>query len=132
MNACFRPVLPRLRSRDGTYMATSATAGLVSSTAARARAGPKSSDGVHIGTMHRFKGLEYQRIILAGVSDGFVPREMIVMYRDADPKRYQRERQRDRSLLFVAATRARDELGVTWHGTPSPFLTSRLVHPPSN
>ena len=92
--------------------------------------GPKRPDGVHIGTMHRFKGLEYQRIIIAGVTDGLVPRQMITKYRDADPKRYQRERQRDRSLLFVAATRARDDLAVSWHGTPSPFLTSRLVQPP--
>ncbi|MGX7670545.1 UvrD-helicase domain-containing protein [Plantactinospora sp. DSM 117369] len=91
--------------------------------------GPKRPDGVHIGTMHRFKGLEYQRIIIAGVSDGLVPRQMISRYRDTDPKRYQRERQRDRSLLFVAATRARDELAVFWHGKPSPFLTSRLVQP---
>jgi hypothetical protein len=91
--------------------------------------GPKHSDGVHIGTMHRFKGLEYQRMIIAGVSDGLVPRQMITRYRDADPKRYQLERQKDRSLLFVAATRARDELAVFWHGTPSPFLTSRLVQP---
>ncbi|MFD0782693.1 UvrD-helicase domain-containing protein [Micromonospora azadirachtae] len=89
--------------------------------------GPKRPDGVHVGTMHRFKGLEYQRMIIAGVSDGLVPRQMISRYRDADPKRYQRERQRDRSLLFVAATRARDELAVFWHGTPSPFLTARLV-----
>ncbi|WFE53635.1 UvrD-helicase domain-containing protein [Micromonospora sp. WMMD1155] len=89
--------------------------------------GPKRPDGVHIGTMHRFKGLEYQRMIIAGVSDGLVPRQMISRYRDTDPKRYQRERQRDRSLLFVAATRARDELAVFWHGTPSPFLTGRLV-----
>ncbi len=89
--------------------------------------GPKSVDGVHIGTMHRFKGLEYQRIIIAGVSDGLVPRQMLNRYRETDPKRYQRERQRDRSLLFVAATRARDVLAVFWHGTPSPFLTSRLV-----
>ncbi|MEU7997915.1 UvrD-helicase domain-containing protein [Micromonospora sp. NPDC049060] len=89
--------------------------------------GPKRSDGVHVGTMHRFKGLEYQRMIIAGVSDGLVPRQMISRYRDTDPKRYQRERQRDRSLLFVAATRPRDELAVFWHGTPSPFLTSRLV-----
>lgn len=89
--------------------------------------GPKQPDGVHVGTMHRFKGLEYQRMIIAGVSDGLVPRQMINRYRDADPKRYQRERQRDRSLLFVAATRPRDGLTVLWHGTPSPFLTSRLV-----
>ncbi|OKI61683.1 UvrD-helicase domain-containing protein [Micromonospora sp. CB01531] len=89
--------------------------------------GPKQPDGIHVGTMHRFKGLEYQRMIIAGVSDGLVPRQMISRYRDTDPKRYQRERQRDRSLLFVAATRPRDELAVFWHGTPSPFLTARLV-----
>ncbi|WP_405108736.1 UvrD-helicase domain-containing protein [Micromonospora sp. NBC_01405] len=89
--------------------------------------GPKQLDGVHVGTMHRFKGLEYQRMIIAGVSDGLVPRQMINRYRDTDPKRYQRERQRDRSLLFVAATRPRDGLTVLWHGAPSPFLTSRLV-----
>lgn len=92
--------------------------------------GPKESGGVHVGTMHRFKGLEYQRMIIAGVSDGLVPRQAINRYRDTDPKRYQRERQRDRSLLFVAATRPRDELAVFWHGTPSPFLTSRLVQRP--
>jgi hypothetical protein len=89
--------------------------------------GPKQPGGIHVGTMHRFKGLEYQRMIIAGVSDGLVPRQMISRYRDSDPKRYQRERQRDRSLLFVAATRPRDELAVFWHGTPSPFLTGRLV-----
>lgn len=93
------------------------------------RDGPKSPDGIHIGTMHRFKGLEYQRIIIAGVTDGLLPRHAINQYRDSDPRRYQRERQRDRSLLFVAATRARDDLVVFWHGTPSPFLTSRLVQP---
>ncbi|MBX7266936.1 DEAD/DEAH box helicase [Micromonospora sp. Llam7] len=89
--------------------------------------GPKQPDGIHVGTMHRFKGLEYQRMVIAAVSDGLVPRQVISRYRDTDPKRYQRERQRDRSLLFVAATRPRDELTVFWHGTPSPFLTSRLV-----
>ncbi|GAA1636908.1 UvrD-helicase domain-containing protein [Actinoplanes couchii] len=89
--------------------------------------GPKTGGGVHVGTMHRFKGLEYQRMIIAGVSDGLVPRQMIGQFQLTDPKRYERERQRDRSLLFVAATRARDELAVFWHGTPSSFLTTRLT-----
>jgi superfamily I DNA/RNA helicase len=89
--------------------------------------GPKQADGVHVGTMHRFKGLEYQRMIIAGVADGLVPRHMISRYRTSDPKRYEKERQRDRSLLFVAATRARDELTVLWHGTPSPFLPEHLT-----
>ena len=34
---------------------------------------------------------------------------------------------RDRSLLFVAATRARDDLAIYWDGDPSPFLPA----PPS-
>jgi superfamily I DNA/RNA helicase len=89
--------------------------------------GPKQVDGVHVGTMHRFKGLEYQKVIIAGVADGYMPRHMINRYRDSDPRKYQRERQRDRSLLFVAATRARDELAIFWHGSPSPFLTDRQI-----
>ncbi|WP_275416284.1 protein kinase domain-containing protein [Actinoplanes xinjiangensis] len=89
--------------------------------------GPGRTDGVHVGTMHRFKGLEYQRMILAGISDGLVPNQAVYAWRDEDPTRFRMERQRARSLLFVAATRARDELAVFWHGTPSPFITHRLL-----
>jgi len=85
--------------------------------------GPKRPNGIHVGTMHRFKGMEYRRMILGGVSDGLVPRAAIARYQRTDPSRYQRERARDRSLLFVAATRARDELAIFWHGTPSPFVS---------
>ncbi len=77
---------------------------------------------VQVGTMHRFKGLEFQRMVIAGVSDGLVPRGAIDRWQDADPVRYRRELHRDRSLLFVAATRARDDLAIFWHGTPSRFL----------
>jgi superfamily I DNA/RNA helicase/mRNA-degrading endonuclease RelE of RelBE toxin-antitoxin system len=89
--------------------------------------GPKQPDGVHVGTMHRFKGLEYRRMILGGVSDGLVPRASIASLVDTDPARYQRERARDRSLLFVAATRARDDLAMFWHGARSPFITETLA-----
>ncbi|MGW2616633.1 hypothetical protein [Streptomyces sp. NPDC001500] len=44
--------------------------------------------------------------------------------RDREPVRYRHEMQRARSLLFVAATRARDSVDVFWHGRPSPFLDS--------
>ncbi len=74
--------------------------------------GAQRSDGVHVGTMHRFKGLEYQKMIIAGVTDGLVPRQLICRYRDSDPWRSQREQQRERSLLFVPCTRARDELAI--------------------
>ncbi|BCL27113.1 hypothetical protein ACFFS2_18240 [Streptomyces aurantiacus] len=36
--------------------------------------GARGGEGVHVGTMYRFKGLEYRRMIIAGVSAGLVPR----------------------------------------------------------
>ncbi|BCL23630.1 UvrD-helicase domain-containing protein [Streptomyces tuirus] len=89
--------------------------------------GPNGSTGVHIGTMFRFKGLEYQRMVIAGVTDGLVPREAVNSLRDRDPGRHRHEIQRARSLLFVATTRARDSVDVFWHGKPSPFLDDSWV-----
>ncbi|WP_017540944.1 UvrD-helicase domain-containing protein [Nocardiopsis halophila] len=86
--------------------------------------GPRLEDAVHVGTLHRFKGLEYKRVAIAGVSEGRVPPRRMAQMGDEDPQRRQREMQRTRSLLFVAATRARDALTITWHGAPSPFLPS--------
>ncbi|MGW7356319.1 UvrD-helicase domain-containing protein [Streptomyces sp. NPDC054802] len=88
--------------------------------------GPRGDEGVHIGTMFRFKGLEYQRMIIAGVSQGLVPRDAVLRLRTVDALRHRRELQRARSLLFVAATRARDSLDIFWHGTPSQFLRPLL------
>lgn len=84
--------------------------------------GPRGDEGVHIGTMYRFKGLEYQRMIIAGVQRGLVPRASVEALRRTDPSRYQTECKRARSLLFVAATRARDTLTIVWHGEPSLLL----------
>lgn len=84
--------------------------------------GPKLDDAVHVGTMHRFKGLEYQHMIIAGAADGLVPRSHLRRYETSDPVRHRREVRQARSLLFVAATRARDSLLITWHGRPSRFL----------
>ena len=80
--------------------------------------GPRRPDGVHVGTLQRFKGLEYQRMILAGITDAAVPGHRAA----ADTARQHRELVRARSLLFVAATRARDALVISWHGQPSRFL----------
>ncbi|MFD7276002.1 UvrD-helicase domain-containing protein [Streptomyces sp. NPDC059862] len=86
------------------------------------RDGPRSDEGVHVGTMYRFKGLEYRCMIIAGVSEGLVPRASVDAWEHTDPPRHRRELQRARSLLFVAATRARDALAISWHGEPSRFL----------
>ncbi|MEV5019265.1 UvrD-helicase domain-containing protein [Streptomyces sp. NPDC053780] len=81
-------------------------------------------DAVRVGTMHRFKGLEFQRVFLTSVGEGQVPHQRIEQYRHTVPDRYRQEEQRARSLMFVAATRARDELIVTWSGRASRFLPS--------
>ena len=76
--------------------------------------------GVRLGTMHRVKGLEFPIMLLAGVNSGVVP--MRVPSVEGDPTSRTDHEERERSLLFVAATRARDHLIVTAHGNPSPFL----------
>ena len=78
------------------------------------------SPGVRLGTMHRVKGLEFPVMLLAGVNSGVVP--MRVASVEGDPTARAEHEERERSLLFVAATRARDHLIVTAHGNPSPFL----------
>lgn len=84
---------------------------------------PKGDGEVHVGTMHRFKGLEYQRLAIVGARDGVIPRTAVIeRYRATDPRRCAREELRARSLLFVAATRARDTLRISWHDRPSPYL----------
>ncbi|MFJ2805056.1 UvrD-helicase domain-containing protein [Kitasatospora sp. NPDC087271] len=85
--------------------------------------GPRGDGDIHVGTMHRFKGLEYQRVIIVGASAHLVPLASVIdRLRNDDPARYRREVRKARSMLFVATTRARDALRVTWHGEPSPFI----------
>jgi hypothetical protein len=53
--------------------------------------GPRKPDAVHVGTLHRFKGLKYQRMLVAGVSAGLTPDARIADHRATDPDRYERE-----------------------------------------
>ena len=76
--------------------------------------------GVRLATMHRVKGLEFPVMILAGINAKYMPLKL--NSQDDDPIAAADHETRERSLLFVAATRARDLLVVTNWGTPSPFL----------
>ena len=78
--------------------------------------------GVRLATMHRVKGLEFPVMILAGVNSKVMPLRIAAV--EGDPTARKEHEDRERSLLFVAATRARDQLIVTSWGTPSPFLPS--------
>ncbi|MFF3497295.1 UvrD-helicase domain-containing protein [Streptomyces sp. NPDC002795] len=81
-------------------------------------------DGVRIGTMHRMKGLEFRCMAVAGVSDGVVPMRSAVTAKEVDLQQHGEDLLSELSLLFVACTRAREALRVSWHGSRSQFLTS--------
>lgn len=71
-------------------------------------------------TMHRAKGMEFSRVILFAVNEGLLPLGYEVA--NLPDSEAQDALLRERSLLYVAATRARDELVVSWSGTPSSLL----------
>jgi superfamily I DNA/RNA helicase len=81
-----------------------------------------SPDAVQLATFHRMKGLEFRHVVLAGVTDGVVPLVDAITSDADDPRQRAEDLAREQSLLFVAATRARDSLLVTFHGSPSRFL----------
>ncbi|MFJ8565333.1 UvrD-helicase domain-containing protein [Streptomyces sp. NPDC093514] len=78
--------------------------------------------GVCIGTMHRMKGLEFRFVAVAGVSDSVVPLASTLTPAEVDAQQHRDDLLGELSLLFVACTRAREVLRVSWHGAPSPFL----------
>ncbi|MDO1485897.1 UvrD/REP helicase [Rhodococcus rhodochrous] len=84
------------------------------------------TDNVAIGTMHRMKGLEFRCLVVGAVTDRQLPAPYGVTPASEDEHTHERDLQRERSLLFVACTRAREQLLVTWHGDPSPFLVPIL------
>lgn len=73
-------------------------------------------------TMHRAKGLEFRKVLLFDVSINAIPRPLRdQQYSDADRDD---ALLRERSLLYVAATRARDQLAISWSGEASPLITA--------
>ena len=76
--------------------------------------------GIRLSTMHRMKGLEFSRVLLAAVQRGVMPYELTQGHPDeVTAAEYEL---RERCLLYVSCTRARDELVLTGFGGESPFL----------
>jgi superfamily I DNA/RNA helicase len=80
----------------------------------------QEGEGVRLATMHRVKGLEFPVMILAGVNAEVIPLRLTAD--QTDSVGLAEHETRERSLLFVAATRARDLLIVSSWGKPSPLL----------
>lgn len=77
--------------------------------------------GVRMATMHRVKGLEFDRVVLASVNNGKVPLLSVMNASGHDQETWNLET-RERSLLYVAATRAKREVLVYSYGERSEFV----------
>ena len=76
----------------------------------RASAASKSKRGVALATIHSFKGAEADVVYVVGVSDGVLPHAKAT------------DLEEEKNIWFVAASRPKSKLIVTYSGQPSPFL----------
>jgi DNA helicase-2/ATP-dependent DNA helicase PcrA len=75
--------------------------------------GGDGARGVHLLTLHRAKGLEFDAVFLPRLTEKELPSKQA---------RSDEELAEERRLLYVGLTRARRELWLTWSGKPSRFL----------
>jgi DNA helicase-2/ATP-dependent DNA helicase PcrA len=75
---------------------------------------PVEGREVNLMTVHLAKGLEFDSVFIAGVAEGFLPHG-----RSLDDENSLEE---ERRLMYVAMTRARKNLYLSFYGVPSRFI----------
>lgn len=69
--------------------------------------------------MHRIKGLEFKIIFLVNASNNVIPLNIGKFDDEQEEENYLKT---ERALFYVAATRARNALFISYQGQPSIFL----------
>lgn len=78
-------------------------------------------DAVKLATMHRVKGLEFDEVILAGINDGLCPLKKSIQDK-SDAVAARQADTEERSLLYVAMTRARKKCLILSYDVRSPYI----------
>lgn len=76
----------------------------------------KNENGVVLSTIHLAKGLEFDSVYVAGLKEGLLPHARSFYDEEA--------LEEERRLLYVAMTRAKKELVLSFYDIPSRFLSS--------
>jgi hypothetical protein len=119
-------VVARTGSLDAATAALQA-AGVPTRTSDSPQGAGGDGGGVVLATMHGVKGLEFRCVAVIGASDDSLPLPAAVRSAGEDMIERERVLLQERCLLYVAATRARDALRISWSGEPSPFIKPMLV-----
>ena len=114
-------LVARTNELIGQFESAIKTHGIPSYRIRRSIAEDRKSVGLRLATMHRVKGLEFDYVIVGGVSDGVVP---LVASGTSETDGFEaaENEKRERALLYVAVTRAKRGALITCHGKKSPFL----------
>ena len=79
-----------------------------------------SNNGIRLATMHRVKGLDFDHVVIVSMNAGVVPLNFM---EKSDEQQIEDEKQlKEKSIVFVTATRAKKSLLVTYYGNKSTFL----------
>jgi mRNA-degrading endonuclease RelE of RelBE toxin-antitoxin system len=79
---------------------------------------------VQCGTMHNSKGLEFRVVFIAEANEDNLPNAWVLRQKREDPDEEAAYLNEQRSLLYVAMTRAREQVYITSYGPLTSFLTS--------
>ena len=80
-----------------------------------------SDHSLRLATMHRVKGLEFDQVFIPGLDDSQMPFRF-ELEKKPDETSKDLFIQKERSLLHVAATRAKKRVVITYSGKPSFFI----------
>ena len=88
----------------------------------RSKTDDRGMPGVRLATMHRVKGLEFTCMFLVGMNKGNMPLKKAIETSDEEARK--EAIISERSLLYVALTRAKKLSYVMGYGKMSEFVTA--------